>query len=128
MADGFKANAAFFKLSFLDKTQVALGRQLCELLPILWMKAGAKGICPTLETKIQPKMLIYEKNHFAVLIDEKAFAEFAEKVSENENISMIYFVLDSDSMYREMARNFPKQGTCQLYRDYLDNFRINMSR
>jgi adenine-specific DNA-methyltransferase len=41
MADGFKANAAFFKMSFLDKTSVALGRQFRELLPVLWMKGGA---------------------------------------------------------------------------------------
>lgn len=128
MAEGFKTNAAFFNLSFLDKTQVALGRQFCELLPLLWMKAGAKGKCPSLESEELPQMLIYEKNHFAVLIDEKAFAEFAIKIGESENISMIYFVVDSDSMYREMARSFPKQETCQLYRDYLDNFRINITR
>lgn len=41
MADGFKANAAFFKLGFLDKNAVALGRQFKEMLPTLWMKAGA---------------------------------------------------------------------------------------
>lgn len=40
MADGFKANAAFFKLGFLDKNAVALGRQFKEMLPTLWMKAG----------------------------------------------------------------------------------------
>ena len=34
MADGFKANAAFFKLGFLDKDFVALGRQFKELLPM----------------------------------------------------------------------------------------------
>lgn len=43
MADGFKANAAFFKLGFLDKNAVALGRQFKELLPVLWLKAGAHG-------------------------------------------------------------------------------------
>ena len=35
MADGFKANAAFFKLGFLDKTSIALGRQFKEMLPTL---------------------------------------------------------------------------------------------
>ena len=48
MADGFKANAAFFKLGFLDKNAVALGRQFKEMLPTLWMKAGAHGACPAL--------------------------------------------------------------------------------
>ena len=35
MSEGFAANAAFFKLGFLDKTAVALGRQFKELLPVL---------------------------------------------------------------------------------------------
>ena len=128
MADGFAANANFFKLGFLDKTSIALGRQFKELLPLLWMKAGARGECPTIEGNKLPKMLICEKNHFAVLIDEKAFAEFVEKVSKCEDICMVYLVIDSDSMYREMASGFPKRETCQLYRDYLDNFRINITR
>ena len=128
MADGFAANANFFKLGFLDKTSIALGRQFKELLPLLWMKAGARGECPTIEGNKLPKMLICEKNHFAVLIDEKAFSEFVEKVSKCEDIRMVYLVIDSDSMYREMASSFPKRETCQLYRDYLDNFRINITR
>ena len=48
MSEGFKANAAFFKLSFLDKTSVALGRQFKELVPVLWMKGGAIGRWSTL--------------------------------------------------------------------------------
>lgn len=128
MADGFKANAAFFKLGFLDKTKVSLGMQFKEMLPTLWMKAGAKGECPKIETEDLPDMLICDKNHFAVLINEKQFAQFVEKVSNNDSINMVYLVVDSDSLYRIMAKSFPKKETCQLYRDYLDNFRINITR
>lgn len=128
MSDGFKANAAFFKLGFLDKTKVSLGMQFKEMLPTLWMKAGAKGECPKIEIEDLPDMLICEKNHFAVLIDEKQFAQFVEKVSNNDSINMVYLVVDSDSLYRIMAKSFPKKETCQLYRDYLDNFRINITR
>lgn len=128
MSDGFKTNATFFKLGFLDKTKISLGKQFKEMLPILWMKAGAKGECPKIESKDLPPMLICEKNHFAVLVDEKHFAQFVEKVNEHEDISMIYLVVDSDSLYRVMAKSFPKMQTCQLYRDYLDNFRINVTR
>lgn len=42
VGDGFRSNAIFLKLGFLDKTSVALGMQFKELLPVLWMKAGAK--------------------------------------------------------------------------------------
>ena len=43
MSAGFKANAIFFKLGFLDKTKISLGMQFKELLSTLWMKAGAIG-------------------------------------------------------------------------------------
>lgn len=48
MADGLKANAAFFKLGFLDPTAVSLGMRISEMLPTLWLKTGAKGKCPEL--------------------------------------------------------------------------------
>lgn len=128
MKDGFEANCAFFKLNFLDKTQVELGRQFRELIPILWMKAGAEGQCPRLESNEVPPKLVLPENRFAVLTDEKAFGEFLEKVEEQDTVRTVYLVVDSDSMYREMARCFPKRQPCQLYRDYLDNFRINMPR
>lgn len=128
MKDGFEANCAFFKLNFLDKKQVELGRQFHELLPILWMKAGAEGQCPRLESNEVPPMLVLPENRFAVLTDERAFGEFLEKVEEQDTVRTVYLVVDSDSMYREMARCFPKRQSCQLYRDYLDNFRINIPR
>ncbi len=137
MKDGFAANCIYFKLGFLDKTQVALGRQFRELLPLLWMKAGATGVCPQLPShegewaevgSAVPQMLILPENKFAVLTDEKVFSEFLESVNEHDGIRLVYLVTDSDSMYREMSRAFPKRQTCQLYRDYLDNFRINYTR
>ena len=63
MGDGFKANAAFFKLGFLDKNAVALGRQFKEMLPTLWMKAGAHGPCPATGEKT-PDMLILPINKY----------------------------------------------------------------
>ena len=128
MKDGFDANCIFFKLGFLDKMQVALGRQFRELLTILWMKAGGEGKCPTLATDEVPRMLILPENRFAVLTDEKVFGDFAEQVNAQDEIRMVYLVVDGDAMYRDMARCFPTKQTCQLYRDYLDNFRINQTR
>lgn len=126
MADGFRANVAFFKLGFLDKTSVALGRQFRELLPILWLKSGAYGKCPELENNREPKMLVFPENHFAILCDEAHFPEFRDKITEE--IECIYFVTDFEQGYRTMAGNFEGKHTYQLYRDYLDNFRINTKR
>ena len=127
MADGFKANAAFFKLGFLDKTSVALGRQFKEMLPTLWMKAGAIGVCPTVSEDI-PDMLILPENKFAVLIDEISYMAFEKQIAEHPEIETIYIVTDSEPGYREMIAAIEGKNTYQLYRDYLDNFRINTGR
>ena len=84
MSDGFKANAAYFKLGFLDKNAVALGRQFKELLPVLWMKAGAVGPCPMLgEGDAVPDMMVLPQNRMAVLNDDTAFAQFEDQVREH---------------------------------------------
>ena len=134
MSEGFDANCVFFRLNFLDKDNVALGKQFRELLPLLWMKSGAIGTCPSLAGESVPDMLILPENDFAVLNEAKAFAEFMQQVQENESIRDIYLIVDSASMYREMSKalttTMPSRHlhTCQLYRDYLDNFRINIPR
>ena len=127
MSDGFKANVAFFKLGFLDKTAVALGRQLAELIPVLWLKSGAHGPCPELKDS-NATMMIQPENRFAILIDEKQFSTFEEELQKYPKIQTIYFVTDSDPGYREMIKGYADKDTYQLYRDYLDNFRINTRR
>ena len=126
-ADGFEANAIFFKLGFLDKTSVALGIQFKEMLPTLWMKAGAIGKCPTVSEDI-PDMLILPENKFAVLIDEMSYMTFEKQIAEHPEIETIYIVTNSEPGYREMIAAFDGKNTYQLYRDYLDNFRINTGR
>lgn len=128
MSDGFKSNAVFFKLSFLDKTSIALGRQFKELLPVLWMKGGAVGKCPVLNTAELPDMLILPENKMAILIDEIYYPEFDAKLAEYPKIQTVFIVTDSESAYREMIRTYEGRDSYQLYRDYLDNFRINIGR
>ena len=129
MSDGFKANAAFFKLGFLDKNDVALGRQFRELLPVLWLKAGAIGKCPVIEDDDSiSDMMILPENKFAVLTNEKQYIEFVERMDECPEIDVAYIVTDSESGYRDMISGLNTKENYQLYRDYLDNFRINTSR
>ena len=127
VGDGFRSNAIFFKLGFLDKTSVALGMQFKELLPVLWMKAGAKGRCPEIKENC-PKMLILPENRFAVLVDENAFLEFSDEIKKHPSIQTVYLVTDYEVNYRSMVRSMNVKETYQLYRDYLDNFRINHGR
>ena len=127
MADGFKSNAVFFKLGFLDKTKVSLGMQFKELLSILWMKAGAIGRCPSIDAGV-PDMLILPENKMAILNDENQFGAFAEKLAQHPEIEVVYLVTDYESSFVSMTQALESKTTYQLYRDYLDNFRINAGR
>jgi len=129
MSDGFQANAAFFKLGFLEPTPVGLGMRFEELLPVLWMKAGAIGKCPTISGRpVVAPYHVWSENKMAVLFEESAFAAFKKEVRAAKTIETIYVVTDFDPSYRAMAKAFPGKAVYPLYRDYLDSFRINASR
>ena len=125
MSDGFKSNCIYFKLGFLDKNSVAIGRQFTELISLLWMKAGCIGKCPEEKYETVPSMLILPENKFAVLTDEMLFAEFKEKLSQYPEIGTVYLITDSESNYLDMIGQLSGVSCYQLYRDYLDNFTIN---
>ena len=128
MSDGFKANAAFFKLGFLDPTAVSLGMRFSEMLPTLWLKAGAKGKCPELSSEQIPDMLILPENKFAVLINENAFASFVEKLAEHPEVQTVFLATDYEVNYQSMVKNLNVTEAYQLSRDYLDHFRLNRGR
>lgn len=128
MSDGFKANCEFFMLGFLDKNEVALGTQFKEILPLLWLKAGAVGKRPEIADGEHPNMLVLPQNKLAVLMDESVFMEFDTLLDEHPEIETVFIVTDSERAYREMISGLKVQNTYQLYRDYLDNFRINARR
>ena len=128
MSDGFRANAAFFKLGFLNPTAVSLGMRFSEMLPTLWLKTGAKGKCPELSGKQVPDMLILPENQFAVLINENTFANFAEKLAEHPEIQTVFLATDYEVNYQSMVKILNVANAYQLYRDYLDHFRMNRGR
>lgn len=128
MSDGFASNVEYFKLGFLDKNSVSLGQQFCEILPLLWLKAGAVGERPELEGLELPDMLVLPQNSFAVLLDEDCYGKFAEALLEAKNISTVYFVTNSEEAFREMSDGIGIEHTYQLYRDYIDNFVIGSRR
>lgn len=134
MANGFNSNAVFFKLGFLDKTTVSLGLQFKELLPLLWLKAGGWGKCPDNETvKIEskfdlPPYIILPENKLAVLISEDSFTEFNNLIKNEPLIKTVYIVTDYENGFVAMKKKLDIENVIQLYRDYLDNFRINVAR
>lgn len=128
MSDGYAANAQFFKLSFLDKNAVAMDMQFKELLTTLWMKAGAVGECPVIESSEIDEYYIFPANKMAILKEEDAYMQFREAMKGHEEIQTLFIITDSDSDFREMSADFEDKRCYQLYRDYLDNFSINYER
>ncbi len=129
LSDGFEANVEYFRLGFVDKNSVSLGRQFKQILPLLWLKSGAKGARPELDDDAEdPDMMICPENEFAVLVDETRFGDFSAQVNRDEKIKTVYLVTNSDEAFREMNEGIKADFTYQLYRDYVDNFSIGGRR
>ena len=126
MSTGFPSNLEYFRLDFLGRDGVTLGRQFREILPILWLRAGARGPRPEAPNNQKaPVMLFPEHNTFAVLVDDTRFADFLDKVKARDNLSHVYLVTNSNEAFEEMASQLDVPNIISLYGDYLDNFAIN---
>ncbi len=126
MSDGFPANLEYFRLDFLERDSVALGQQFREILPLLWLRAGATGPRPELpRNRPLPTMLFPKHNPFAVLIDETRFGDFLTEVGNRPDLTHVFLVTDSEDAFQEMAAQIAAPNVIQLYRDYLENFALN---
>lgn len=123
LADGFDENLQYFRLDFLDPLNVELGRELSQLVPILWTMSGSKGSLPKVNGS-EP-YLIPEAAPFSILIQETRFAEFRERLAGREDISHVFIVTDNVDSFHTMKEEIGHQRVIQLYSNYLNNFRIN---
>lgn len=124
-ADGFEENIEYYRVNFLEPSSVAMGLQFQSILPLLWMRAGnigeresSKGSTPWYLPKNSP---------YAVLIKEQKFPVFRKEITKRKDLTHVYLVTDSDENFRTMARALShKFRVIQLYRSYLENFKINI--
>jgi adenine-specific DNA-methyltransferase len=136
LAEGFPANLAYFKLDFLDKDRVALKRAFREILPLLWLKAGAIGPRPELPRGEEPAFFAPPANPFVVLLDEARLKALLAVLDGRSGLKCLFIVTDSEDAFKELSaeaasalrQGSPDLETVQLYRDYLDNFLINTDR
>ena len=137
MADGFSANLAYYKLEFLDKERIELRQAFREILPLLWLKAGAVGPQPELPiNSVAPPFFAPKTGNFAVLLEETRIRKFLTMMKRTKELSHIFIVTDSEEAFRALADEVrdavldgsPDIQILQLYRDYLANFIINGSR
>jgi adenine-specific DNA-methyltransferase len=71
-------------------------------------------------------VLVFPENRFAVLTDERAMPRLKAAVGVGWTA---FLTTDDSGAFRAMASELGPGVRCvQLYRDYLDNFRINRER
>jgi adenine-specific DNA-methyltransferase len=124
MADGFEENVEFFRLGYLDRDQVSLGRAFEAVAPLLWLKAG--GVGPRVE-KITKPWALPEGAVYGVLFDPQQWASFTHAVAERgDEVRHAFVVTDSTSVYQQVIAELPPgMATTMLYEDYLSTFTIN---
>ena len=124
LANGFDENIEYFRLDFLDPDEVARGDAFKAIVPILWMAAGCRG--EPEDSKGSTPWFIPQHSPFAVLIQEKHFRGFREKLAERKDIEWVFLITDSEENFGQMRRTLGRKFECvQLYKSYLENFRIN---
>ncbi|MGA2731668.1 MAG: DNA methyltransferase [Syntrophobacteraceae bacterium] len=124
LAEGFRENLEYFWLDFLDPAQVARGDAFQGILPILWMMAGCEG--EREDSKGSGAWFIPKQSPYAVLLKEKDFRSFREKVAARKDIKLIFLVTDSEENFATMRHTLGRNYKCvQLYKSYLENFRLN---
>jgi len=122
-AQGFPENIQFFRVDYLDPDDVDMGTQFQAIFPSLWLSAGGKGKLD-LASVDTTDMLVSAP--YAVLFKEELFRRFCRSVAEDQSVTHVWIVTDSEDAFAEMRASLPQRvTTSMLYRDYLRNFRIN---
>jgi adenine-specific DNA-methyltransferase len=125
LKSGFAENIEYLRLDFLDPAQVARGDAFQAILPILWMIAGCEGTRE--DSKGSQSWFIPKGSPFAVLIKEKEFRAFREKLAQRKDIQWVFLITDSEENFASMRRALARKAECvQLYKSYLENFRLNI--
>jgi adenine-specific DNA-methyltransferase len=128
--EGLPANLDYFRLDFLDRAQVEAAGNLADILPALWMMAGCRGKLPT--CKGNEKTLFFRDCPFAVLIEESAIQSFLAKLEQRRDIDWVFLVTNDQDSFSRMCEwlpdHVPSMQRIHLWRNYLDNFLINVER
>ena len=116
---------------------MSLRRAFREILPLLWLKAGAVGPRPELKRgEPEPALFEPEGSNFVVLLDETRMGRLLKSLEGRTGLSQVFIVTDADESFKTMAQDVrevagkanPSLAVVQLYRDYLINFMINKNQ
>ena len=131
MSNGFAENVRFFDLVYLDPDRVEAKQSFAQISHLLWLIAGAEGRVITSEPK--SGWALPDDAMYGILFRNKGRAAMAEAVSKRIAIGNparhLFIVADSTDEFvrsRDELGVAPEHST-RLYRDYLKNFRTNVT-
>jgi adenine-specific DNA-methyltransferase len=120
-SDGFEENVDYYRLNYLDREDIELGRCFDPIHPVLWLAAGGKGIRPDFSD--EDSLLVVPESGYAVLFRDDAFRDFEEALEKHEDIRLVFLVTDSEEAYAEMRdRVGVGRNAVMLYRDLLRHY------
>jgi len=130
MSEGFKENARFFDLTYLDPEVVESKQAFGQIAHLLWLMSGAEG--PVIESEPGIGWALPDGATYGVLFRNKGRTGFAKALAETNHAAepsrRVFIVADSnDEFHRSMQEiGVNAAHTTRLYRDYLRNFRTNV--
>lgn len=127
LREGFRENAIYVRLGFLDPHEVSRGESFEAIVPILWLMAGAIGGLEL--SRGSAHWFVPKASPYAVLLREDHFRQFKHELKGRSDLTHVFLVTDSVEAFREMADDLGRgRRYVQLYKSYLENFRINLVR
>jgi adenine-specific DNA-methyltransferase len=121
MAEGFKENVAFLELRYLDADDVDLGLGYDELAPLLWLRAGAKGLIARRVGGEGAALAFDWTDRYGVLFDEDQWRAFVAARPETATAASI--ATWSPATFAGIAAELPTgMDVVRLYDTYLSMF------
>ena len=94
------------------------------------MMAGCRGTLPT--CKGNERMLFFKDSPFAVLVEESAMKIFLARLEVRMDIDWVFIVTNDQDSFSRMCEwlpeHIPPMQRVHLWRNYVDNFLINVDR
>lgn len=119
MADGFKENAVFFDLEYLEPSVISADLAFGNIAPVLWICGGCRGEI------LQRRNGYAIGETYAVLFDPRYKTRFVDMVTGRKEIKTVFIVTDAAERYRTLCAELPGRRVMQLYESYLRSFEIN---
>ena len=124
ISEGFEENAEFFTLTYESQLRVASNREFARIAPLLWLRAGARGM--RIED-IEKGWAMAQT--YGIIADFDRTQQFLVAAAKEPDLKVVFVVTDDDWLFESICRGIPESvEPIRLYEAYLRNFEIEAGR